>query len=82
MSQLRCIFMQPIVFSVTCLMILKVSKREERELDAGLSKGERRNSDSESLWSSGGKLQSTVCLLKDLRESLSISHPWSQGHPA
>lgn len=34
--------MQPIVFSVTCPMILKISKYEDRELDAGLSQGERR----------------------------------------
>lgn len=42
MSQLQCIFMQPIVFSVTCPMILKVSKHEDRELHAGLSQAERR----------------------------------------
>lgn len=34
--------MQPIVFSVTCPIILKMSKYEDRELDAALSQGERR----------------------------------------
>lgn len=67
MSQLQCIFMQPIVFSVPCLMILKVSKREERELDAGLSKGERRTSDIVEQWGEAA----VSCVLAEGPEGIS-----------
>lgn len=73
--------MQPIVCSVMCPMILKVSRCKDRELDAGLSPGERRAVTPSQCGAVGEAV--VICVLAEGPEELSLlSHPSSQGHPA